>query len=448
MNVETTGRPSVVILGGGFGGLQAARALKHAPVQVTLIDRNNHHVFQPLLYQVATAALDSTEVAFPLRSLLSRQKNAKVLMAEAESIDPVARSIRFAGGSSLAYDYLILAVGAQSSYFGHPEYHAHAPSLKNVRDALEIRYRVLMAFERAEQESDPEALRALLTFVVVGGGPTGVELAGAIANLARLALRRDFRQIDPTQAKVVLIERGPHLLPTYPAALQAKAGEELASLGVEVRVSAAVHAVDGFGVVVGSDRIAARTVLWGAGTAGAPIARTLGVPLDCHGRIPVTDTLHPPGLANVFVIGDAAALVQDGQPVPGVAPAAIQGGRYAARSIEKELKHDPAKPFHYWDKGELATIGRARAVAMLPGGVKLSGFPAQIVYLGVHLVYLSAFRTRVRVFLTWIWSYLTRARGARLIPSAKVETYLGKEAESGTSPAPASMEDQRAPQAH
>jgi NADH dehydrogenase len=444
MNVET-GRPNVVIIGGGFGGLRAARALKHAPVQVTLLDRNNHHVFQPLLYQVATAALDSTEVAFPLRSLLRRQKNARVLMAAAESIDPIARRVRCSGGNSLAYDYLILAAGAQSSYFNHPEYHAFAPSLKDVGDALEIRYRVLMAFERAEQESDTAAVRALLTFVVVGGGPTGVELSGAIANLARLALKRDFRRIDPTQAKVVLIERGPHLLPTYPRDLRAKAGVQLASLGVEVRVSAPVQTVDEFGVVIGGARIAARTVLWGAGTAAAPIAISLGVPLDSHGRVPVTDRLHPPGLANVFVIGDAAALTQNGQPVPGVAPAAIQGGTYAARSIEKELRGSSAKPFRYWDKGELATIGRSRAVAMLPGGVKLSGLLAQMVYLGVHLVYLSGFRTRIRVFLTWLWSYMTWTRGARLIPSVEVEASLGKAVESHTSPIPAARENRPAP---
>jgi NADH dehydrogenase len=411
-------RPRVVILGGGFGGLTAARALKHAPVVVTLVDRNNHHVFQPLLYQVATSALESPDVAFALRSLLRRQKNTEVVMSEAESIDPAGRLLHLSNGHAVPYDYLILATGAQSFYFGHPEYKAHAPSLKTVRDALEIRYRVLTAFEQAEQETDPVEQRALLTFVVVGGGPTGVELAGAIAELADHALKRDFRHIDPTRAKVMLLERGPYILPMYPADLRAKAEKQLAGLGVEVRTSVAVNAVDEFGVVVGSDRITARTVLWGAGTAGAAIVRSLGTPLDGHGRIEVAPTLNPPGLSNVFVIGDAAALVQNGEPVPGIATAAIQGGRYAAHAIVKRLRGKPVEPFRYWNKGQLATIGRSRAVAMLPGHVNLSGFPAWLTYLTVHLVYLSGFRTRVRVFLSWIWSYVTWARGARLIPSA------------------------------
>jgi NADH dehydrogenase len=410
-------RPRVVILGGGFGGLTAARTLKHAPVSVTLVDRNNHHVFQPLLYQVATSALESTDVAFALRSLLRRQKNTEVVMDAAESIEPAGRVLRLASGHELPYDYLILATGAQSFYFGHPEYREHAPSLKTVRDALEIRYRVLKAFEQAEQETDPEQQRALLTFVVVGAGPTGVELAGSIAELADHALKRDFRRIDPTRAKVLLLERGPHILAMYAPSLQAKAAKQLAGLHVEVRTSVPVNAVDDFGVVVGNDRILARTVLWGAGTTGEAIARSLGTPVDAHGRIEVDSMLNPPGLPNVFVIGDAAALVQNGEPVPGIATAAIQGGRYAARTIVKHLRDRPVEPFHYWNKGQLATIGRSRAVAMLPAGVKLWGFPAWLVYLTVHLVYLSGSRTRVRVFLSWIWSYLTWARGARLIPS-------------------------------
>jgi NADH:ubiquinone reductase (H+-translocating) len=444
----TTDRPRVVILGGGFGGLTAARALKHAPVVVTLVDQNNHHVFQPLLYQVATSALESPDVAFAFRSLLRRQKNTEVLMGEAESIDPAGRVLHLSNGHALPYDYLILATGARSFYFGHPEYRAHAPSLKTVRDALEIRYRVLMAFEQAEQETDPAEQRALLSFVVVGGGPTGVELVGAIAELADHALKRDFRHIDPTRAKVMLLERGPHILPMYPAVLQGKAEKQLAGLGVEVRTSVAVNAVDEFGVVIGSDRIMARTVLWGAGTTGAAIARSLGTPLDRQGRIEVASTLNPPGLSNVFVIGDAAALVQDGQPVPGIATAAIQGGRYAAHAIVKHLRGKPVEPFHYWNKGQLATIGRSRAVAMFPGHVNLSGFLAWLTYLTVHLVYLSGFRTRVRVFFSWIWSYLTWARGARLIPSATEARAFGA-AEDNETPTPLGVDEHHpAPPSH
>ena len=449
MMTSTTERPRVVILGGGFGGLHAARALKHAPVRVTLVDRNNHLVFQPLLYQVATAALESSDIAYPLRSLLRRHKNTEVVMSEVTSIDPTARLVRLASGLTLAYDFLIFAAGAQSFYFGHPEFSAYAPGLKSLRDALEVRYRVLIAFERAEQEPDADAQRALLTFVVVGGGATGVELSGALAELARHALKRDFRHIDPTKASVILVEGGPHLLPTYPPDLQTKALKQLVSLGVEVRTSAVVRAVDEFGVTVGDERIISRTVLWGAGTIGTPVARSLGVPLDRHGRIPVTPMLNPAGFSNVFVIGDAATLTQDGKPVPGVASAAIQGGHYAAHSIVKRLSGKPVEPFRYWNKGELATIGRARAVAMLPGGVKLSGFLAQLFYLSVHLLYLSGFGTRVRVFLSWIWSYLTWSRGARLIPSEMPAEIRAQEiAQAAKSPAPAIEEQPPAPQTH
>jgi NADH dehydrogenase len=419
----TATQPRVVIIGGGFGGLQAARALKHAPVRVTLIDKQNHHTFQPLLYQVATAALESTDVAFPLRSLLRRHKNTEVLMAEVESIDAAARAVHLVGGHAIPFDYLIFAAGAQSFYFGHPEYRLNAPGLKSLTDALEMRYRVLVAFERAEQESDPAAQRELLTFVVVGGGPTGVELAGAIAALARHALKRDFLRIDPTKARIILIEGGPNLLPMYPASLQASARKQLEGLGVEVRTSERVRAIDENGVFIGDEYIAAHTTLWGAGVVGTPLARSLGAPIDRHGRIEVDGTLNPPGMPHVFVIGDSASFVQDGKPVPGVAPAAIQGGRYAARAIVKRIAGEPVHPFHYRFKGELATIGRSRAVAHLPGGIKLSGFLAQIMYLGVHLVYLSGFRTRIRVFLSWVWSYLTWSRGARLIPSQSHAAY-------------------------
>jgi NADH dehydrogenase len=435
MASSRTVRPHVVILGGGFGGLAAARALRRAPVQVTLVDRQNHHVFQPLLYQAATAQLETPDIGYPLRSVLRRHKNTEVLMAEAETIDAAAQTVQLAAGNSLRYDYLIVATGAQSSYFGHPEWRAHAPGLKNIGDAIEIRYRVLIAFERAEQERDPEEQREQLTFVIVGGGPTGVELAGAVAELARHALKRDFHHIDPTRARVLLVEAGPTILPTYPQRLQLKALAQLQRIGVEVRTSAAVRHVDERGVLVGSEPIAARTVLWGAGMVGTPIVRSLDVPLDRHGLVQVTPTLNLPGRPNVFVIGDLATLVQDGRPVPGVAPAAIQQGRYAARAIVDGLHGKPIKPFRYWNKGELATIGRSKAVARLPGNVQLSGFLAWIIYSTVHLFYLVGLRSRVRVFLTWAWSFLTYAHGARIIPSAEEEEphLLEKERPAGPS---------------
>jgi NADH dehydrogenase len=328
----------------------------------------------------------------------------------------------------LRYSYLILATGAQPSYHDHPEFHRYAPGLKSLRDAVNIRYRVLSAFERAEQEMDPAERTALLTFVVVGGGPTGVELAGAIAELARQSLKRDFRHIDPTQARVILVG-GPHLLAEYPTDLQTRAVEQLRSLGVEVRLGVQVEHVDESGVDLPGAHLEARTVLWAAGVEAEPVARSLGVPVDRHGRVEVGATLNPPGLPNVFVVGDAAALVQDGTPVPGVAPAAIQGGRYAARAIIRRLRGRPLEPFRYRDKGEVSTIGRSRAVAMLPGGIKLSGFVAWLLYMTVHLFYLSSFRSRVLVFLSWVWSYLTFARGARLIPTpAEAATPLDEEA--------------------
>ena len=409
-------RPNVVVLGGGFGGLAVVQTLRRAPVHVTLVDKHNHQAFQPLLYQVATAGLEAPDVGFPLRTLLRRQRNTDVLMAEVESIDPASRTVRFVNGNTLGYDYLVVATGAEPNYFGHPEWSAHATGLKSIADAMEIRARVLMAFERAEDEHDPEARRADLSFVVVGGGPTGVELAGAIAELARHSLRRDFRHIDPTRATVLLLESGPAVLPSYPPDLQQKARAQLESLGVEVRTGTPVERIDEEGVLAGGNRIIARTVLWAAGVRGTSIARTLGVPLDRHGRVRVTPMLLVPGLQNVFVIGDLAALEQDGAPVPGVSPAAMQEGRFVAHAIVADVAGNRVRPFRYWNKGELATIGRSKAVGALPGRVHLSGFVAWLAYASVHLYYLMGIANRVRVFASWVWSFLTYGRGARLLP--------------------------------
>jgi NADH dehydrogenase len=414
-------RPHVVILGGGFGGLAAARALRRAPARVTLIDRSNHNVFQPLLYQVATAGLEAADVGYPLRTAFRRQANTEVLMAEATSIDPRSRTVALAGGDRIRYDFLIVATGSQPVYFGHADWRSHAPSLKSLRDGIEMRYRILAAFELAEQARDPAEQEAYLRFVVVGGGPTGVELAGSVAELARFALRRDFRHIDTTKARVTLLQSGPAILPTYPPSLRDKAMKQLASLGVEVRTSRHVQDVDERGVTAGGEYIPARTVLWAAGVRPTPIVRSLGAPLDGRGRVLVTPALNPPGLPDVYVIGDLAALAQGGRAVPGVAPAAMQEGRYAAREIARHLRGRPPRAFRYRDKGQLAVIGRSRAVGDLPGHVRLSGMAAWLVYAGVHLAYLAGFRNRVRTLLSWAWSYLTYSKGARLIPYERPE---------------------------
>jgi NADH dehydrogenase len=414
-------RARVVIVGGGFGGVAAAKHLKHAPVDVTLIDRNNHQVFQPLLYQAATSALDSANIGYPLRRIFRRQKNVEVLMDEVDSIDPAAQTVHMGSGDSLAYDYLIVATGMQTSYFAHPEWEPNAPGLKSIVDAIKIRERVLIACERAEQEHDPERKRAEMTFVVVGGGPTGVELAGAVAELTRHALKHDFHHLDPSSARVLLVEAGPALLAAFPVELRAKAVKQLTQLGVEVRTSSMVHTVDEESVQIGDERIPTRVVMWAAGVHGTPLARSLGVELDRHGLVPVTPTLNLPGHANVFVIGDLAALVSNGKPVPGVAPAAIQEGHFAARAIEHDLNGTPTQPFRYRNKGMLATIGRRRAVAYLPGRLKLSGFLASMMYFTVHLFYLTGVSARIHVFFSWWWSFFTSARGARLIPQPVME---------------------------
>jgi NADH dehydrogenase len=410
----TDDRPQVVIVGGGFGGLAAARALRRAPVHVTLVDRRNHHLFQPLLYQVATAGLSGPDIAYPIRGVLSRQRNANVLLAEAVAIDVPHHDVVLSDGR-LRYDYLIVATGARHAYFGHPEWEACAPGLKSLEDALEIRRRILLAFERAEREVDLEARRPLLTIVIVGGGPTGVELAGAIAEIARDVMKSDFRAIDPRETRVVLIEAGPRVLATFPESLSANAQRELEERGVEVRTGTRVTDIDEHSVAIGTERIPAATVVWAAGVAASPLVRSLGVPLDDVGRVKVERDLSIPGHPEVFVIGDAATLTDaSGAPLPGVAPVAMQQGRYVARLITDVIAGGRREPFVYRDKGSLATIGRASAVAQI-GRVKLAGFLAWLLWLVVHILYLVGFRNRVVVLINWAWAYLTMSRGARLI---------------------------------
>jgi NADH dehydrogenase len=405
--------PKVVIIGGGFGGLNAARALRRAPVQVVVIDRQNHHLFQPLLYQVATAALNPSDIASPIRRILRGQKNAEVLLAAAEAIDLERRTVVLEEGM-VPYDFLIVATGATHSYFGRDEWCQFAPGLKSIEDALEIRRRVLFAFEAAEREADLALRHAWLTFVIVGGGPTGVELAGAVSEIARHALAKDFRKIDPTQARVLLLEGSPRILPTFVESLSARAKSQLESLGVEVHTGQIVTAIDAEGVCIGEERIEARTVLWAAGVAASPLARSLQVPLDRAGRVRVEPDLTVPGHPETFVIGDLASVEQDGKLVPGVAPAAIQEGKHAAQNIVRTLEGEPHLPFHYHDKGSLATIGRAAGIADL-GRIKLSGWIAWAAWLFIHIFFLIGFRNRLVVMFSWAWSYFTYDRGARLI---------------------------------
>jgi NADH dehydrogenase len=407
------GQPHVVILGGGFGGLSAGRALRRAPVRVTLVDQRNHHVFQPLLYQVAMAALSAPDIAAPIRRIFWRQRNVTVLMAEATSVDLAGKRVRLADGE-LAYDFLILATGAAHSYFGHDAWAAHAPGLKSLEDALDIRRRVLLAFEAAEREEDPERQRRWLTFVVVGAGATGVELAGTLAEVARHTLAREFRRIDPRTARVLLLEGSDRVLPPYPADLSAKAAAQLEGLGVEVRTRAMVTSLDADGVGLGAERIPAATVLWAAGLAASPLGRSLGAPLDRAGRVKVAPELTLPGRDDVFVIGDLAALEQDGKPVPGVAPAAMQMGRHAATNVARVIEGRPLAPFRYVDKGSLATIGRRAGVADF-GSLRLSGFLAWFAWLAIHIFFLIGFRNRFVVMFEWAWAYFTYQRSARLI---------------------------------
>jgi NADH dehydrogenase len=425
-------RPRVVIVGGGFGGLAAARALRRAPVDVTLVDRRNHHLFQPLLYQVATAGLSPADIAYPIRSVLRRQANASVLLAEAIGVDLARRELVLKDGR-LGYDYLVLATGARHAYFGHEEWEPLAPGLKSLEDALEIRRRILLAFEKAERETSPDARRALLTIVVVGGGPTGVELAGAIAEIARQVMKSDFRAIDPTETRVILVEAGPRVLASFPESLSAHAAEELTERGVEVRTGVRVTAIDDHSVALGTERIAAETVLWAAGVAASPLVALLGAPIDPVGRVKIEPDCSIPGHPEIFVIGDAQTAVQpNGAPLPGVAPVAMQQGRYVAGVIRATMAGAPREPFAYVDKGNLATIGRASAVAHI-GRVKLWGLTAWVLWLVVHILYLVGFRNRVIVLINWAWAYLTLSRGARLI-TGDIEHERERPHEAATAP--------------
>ena len=406
--------PKVVIIGGGFGGLYAARALRDAAVDVTVIDRTNHHVFQPLLYQVATATLAPTDITAPIRWLLHSQRNTEVLLAEAREIVPDARIVRCDDGRELNYDFLIVAAGARHSYFGHAEWESRAPGLKSVEDAIELRRRWLLAFERAERAADAAERDANLTFVIVGGGPTGVELAGMLPTIARFALPQDFRRIDTASARIVLIEGGPRLLPTFPEDLSARAERDLIELGVEVRMNARVTNIgDGF-VEMGTERIEARTIFWAAGNAASSLGASLGATRDRSGRVQVNDDLSVAGHPEVFVVGDLAILQSDGKPVPGVAPAAMQSGRTAARNILHTVRGEGRERFRYFNKGDLATIGRYRAVGVL-AGKHLSGALAWWTWLLVHIMYLAGFRNRLSVLIEWGYSFFTYQRGARLI---------------------------------
>ncbi|MFL5273693.1 MAG: NAD(P)/FAD-dependent oxidoreductase [Anaeromyxobacteraceae bacterium] len=436
-----TAKPRVVVVGAGFAGLSCARALKDAPVQVTVVDRRNHHLFQPLLYQVATAGLNPSDIAAPTRQILRRQKNADVLLAEVRKVDLEARQIHLDGGDVLPYDQLVLATGATHAYFGHPEWAGAAPGLKTVEDALEIRRRILVAFERAERETDAERQRAWLTFVVVGGGPTGVELAGAVAEIARRTLPSEFRHVDPHRARVLLLQAGERVLPSYSPASSRSAQAQLERIGVQVLTGVRVTGIDERGVSIGRERVEARTVLWAAGVAASPLARTLSAPLDTAGRVLVTAELTVPGHDEVYVVGDVASLRrEDGTVVPGVAPAAMQEGRHAAVNAQRALRGEPLLPFRYVDKGSMATIGRAAAVAER-GGLRVGGLVAWLAWLVIHILFLVGFRNRLAVLLQWANHYATFEREARLITATAAFPSEGAPAAANT---PLAQERRRA----
>ncbi len=421
--------PKIVIVGGGFGGLTAAQALRKTPAEVTLVDRQNHHLFQPLLYQVAMAGLAPSEIAAPIRSILSRQRRTTVLLDEVERVDLAARTVELSHGETLPYDYLILAPGARTHYFGNDAWEHYAPGLKSLDDAVEIRRRVLVSFEAAERETDPALRAKYLSFVVIGGGPTGVELAGDIAELARYALSRDFRRVRPSETRVLLIEAGPRVLPGFDPKLSEDTVRQLSELGVHVRTGSLVSNIGPEGVTLATGEvIAADTVLWAAGVGGAPLLSRLGIDVDRGGRVAVNKDCSIPGHPEVFVIGDAASFLDDnGKPLPGVSPVAMQMGRYVARQIAVAVaaqragqKPPPREPFRYHDKGSMATVGRSRAVAQV-GQLKLRGILAWLAWLLVHIWYLIGFRNRLIVMIDWAWSYLTYRRGARLITGGRLK---------------------------
>ncbi len=408
-------RPKVVIVGGGFGGIEAARALSRAPVEVLLIDRENHHTFQPLLYQVATAALSPADIAWPIRSMLRRQANVRVVMAEVSAIDPARKRIT-ASGLEIDYDYLVLATGVTHSYFGHDEWRKNAPGLKRLEDARDIRRRFLIAFERAELLRDPQERERQLTFVIVGGGPTGVEMAGAMAEVSRQTLKRDFRDIDPASARIILIEAGSRLLPTFPEKLSHYAQASLEGMGVEVRLGVPVTQCDERGVTLDGKRIEAATIIWAAGVAASPLGGAVDAGHDRMGRIKVAPDLSLPGHPEIFIAGDLAALDRaDGSPVPGIAPAAKQMGRYIGRLIAARVSgRTPPGPFVYSHAGDLATIGRKSAVVKI-GPLQLKGFIGWLFWSVAHIYFLIGVRNRIVVAINWMWNYVTFQRGARLI---------------------------------
>jgi len=410
-------RPRMVIVGGGFAGLHAAKGLARLPVDVTVVDRRNHHTFQPLLYQVALAVLSPADIAQPIRAILRRQRNTQVLMDEVVGIDAAARRVALASGAQLPYDYLVLATGVTHSYFGHDDWARFAPGLKTIEDATEIRRRVLLAFELAERQMVEHGWHPPLNFVVIGGGATGVELAGAISDIAQLYMRHDFRHIDPAKARVLLLEGSPRVLGAYPEDLSAKAEAALDRLGVEVHTNTHVTGVGPGWVEMAGKRIDAVVTLWAAGVEASPLGRLLGAPLDRRGSVLVDDRLNPPGLPEVFVLGDLAHYEQDGRQVPGVAQPAMQMGDHIARMLAADLAGWPRPAFHYFDKGDMATIGRMDAVAKVewPFKAHMSGFPAWATWLTVHIFFLIGFRNRISVFAAWIWTYFTFTRGARLI---------------------------------
>ena len=411
-------RPSVVIIGGGFGGLYAARVLKRAPVDVTVVDRTNHHLFQPLLYQVATATLAPTEITAPIRWLLRKQRNTRVLLAEVTAIDVERRAIACDDGMSISYDYLLVASGSRHSYFGHTEWERIAPGLKSIDDAIVMRQRFLLAFERAEKATSDAERKRLLTFVVIGGGPTGVELAGMLPLIARRTLPGEFRNIDTNEARVILLEGGPRVLPSFSENLSRHAKRELEELGVDVRLNSTVTNVERGAVSIGPERIESESIFWAAGNESSPLGRLLGAPLDRAGRVKVEADLSVPGHQDIFVAGDLAEMFTAGKRVPGVAPAAMQSGAHAARNILRVIDGRGTTPFRYRNKGDLATIGRHRAIAQLPA-LEVWGKPAWWLWLFVHIMYLAGFRNRLSVLIEWAYSYFTYQRGARLISARR-----------------------------